>query len=494
MSRLIRPVALALTLATVSFAQDTAPASLPVLTLEEVVAQALDQNFSLEIQRFSSETAAAAVDVADADYDPRFQVTASTGVTQQAQPSSTLDGVTSVGPRSDTGNIRAGVSQKIVTGATVEAGANLRRSKSNSRNALLNPAYNSDVSLSVSQPLLRGFGKSINQAAIARARLGVERADLDFKSAVLDVVRNVEAAYFNLAFARQQLAVREFSLNVAQELLNENEAKRETGVATDLDVLQAQVGVANANRNVLLAQQTVSDREDALKALISRFELDQPLGPIELGEISVPSVSFDRSYQLARTNRPDYASTALSVEQLRLDERTAKNSRKATLDLGADVGLNSIDGNAGDSTSNVWNGDGYSWQVDLQLIVPWGFRAEKARHAQAVAALGREETRLVQLEQSIMVDVRAAIRSVQTNAESLRISQLATQLSQDQFDLEKARFDAGLSTFRRVQEAQEDLDTARVNELQAAVALRVAQADLARLEGSSLARYSIELE
>ncbi|MCC5022763.1 MAG: TolC family protein [Candidatus Synoicihabitans palmerolidicus] len=241
--------------------------------------------------------------------------------------------------------------------------------------------------------------------------------------------------------------------------------------------------MANANRNVLLAQQTVRNREDSLNQLIGRFEFERSMGTIDLNEIDVPEVSFERSYRLAQSTRPDYASAALSVEQLRLDERTAKNNRKPSLDLGTGVGLNAKDGSASDAASNVWNGDGYSWQVDLSLTVPWGFREEKARHAQAVASLGREESRLQQLEQSIMVDVRTAIRAVQTNSESLRISQLATKLSEDQFDLEKARFDTGLSTFRRVQEVQEDLDNACVNELQADVALRIAQADLARLEG-----------
>ena len=419
---------------------------------------------------------------------------ARTGVNQQAQPGSTLDGVTVVGPRSETGSVRAGVTQRITTGATVRVNTNLARSKTNSRNSLVNPAYDSDVSVSVSQPLLKGYGSEVNKASILRARLGVERAGLDFESAVLDVIRNVETAYYNLAFTREQLAVRLFSRDVAQKLLEENQAKKDTGVATDLDVLQAQVGVANADRNVLLAQQRVSDREDDLNNLLGRFESQQPLGEIELGEHSFPSVSFDRSYQLARENRPDYAASVLAIEQLEIDASTAKNNRKPQLDLGAAIGLNAKDGQFGDSATNVFNGDGYSWQVDLTLNVPWGFREEKARLAQAMSNLKREQTRLEQLEQNILVDVRSAIRAVETNGESLRISQLATQLSEQQYDLEKARFDAGLSTFRRVQEAQEDLDNARVNEIQAAVNLRIAQADLARLEGSSLGRYNIDLE
>jgi outer membrane protein len=492
MSRLLRIATFPLILSSICFAQSVD--STPMLTLEECISRALDQNFTLQIQRYTNESSEAAVAIADADYDPTLTATARTGVSQQAQAGSRLDGVTVEGPRSETTNVRIGASQKIITGATVQVSANVLRAKTNSNNSLLNPAYDSDLNVSVSQPLLRGFGSAVNRAAMLRARLGLERADMNLKGTVLDVVRNVEAAYYNLAFAREQLGVRVFSRGVAQKLLEENVAKKETGVATDLEVLQAQVGVANADRNVLLAQQRVSDGEDDLINLMGRFSADNSLGRIDLGEPQLASVSFDLSYKLARDNWPDYAASLLTIEQLRLDQQTAKNNRKPSLNLGAGVGLNSKEGAFGSSTSSVWNGDGYSWQVDLALNVPWGFREEKARYAQATANLGREETRLQQIEQTILVDVRSAIRAVDTSSESLRISRLATQLSEQQFALEKARFDAGLSTFRRVQEAQEDLDTARVNEIQASVNLRIAQADLSRLEASSLSRYNITLE
>ena len=122
--------------------------------------------------------------------------------------------------------------------------------------------------------------------------------------------------------------------------------------------------------------------------------------------------------------------------------------------------------------------------------MPWGFRGDKAGYRQSLATLNREEARLHQIEQSIEVQVRSAVRSVETNLESVKI---ASELSQKQYELEKARFDAGLSTSRRVLEAQNDLETNRVNELQARVTLHSAIAALHRIEGSSLQRYSVNL-
>jgi len=111
-----------------------------------------------------------------------------------------------------------------------------------------------------------------------------------------------------------------------------------------------------------------------------------------------------------------------------------------------------------------------------------------------LTSVNREQARYQQIDQDLVVNVRAAVRAVETNRESASISALATQLSQRQYELERARFNAGLSTSRRVLEAQDDLEIARVNELQAQVSLRIALADLERLEGSSLARFKITLE
>ena len=98
------------------------------------------------------------------------------------------------------------------------------------------------------------------------------------------------------------------------------------------------------------------------------------------------------------------------------------------------------------------------------------------------------------MEQTIELQVRSAVRSVETNTENVKIATLASGLSQKQYELEKARFDAGLSTTYRVLQSKNDLDTARVNELQAKVSLHTAIAALHRLEGSSLQRYSITLQ
>lgn len=486
---MFRPfLALAFLVTVVARAQEASPLPAPGLTLQEAVARALNKNFDLQLQQFATENAREQVIIADATFDPTlFSTAALAGAKDDtATPSVSRQQQTAA----------LGVTQRFVTGGSVTARTALdRRRESTSLAPLFNPVYTSDLSLSLTQPLLQGFGVTINRAAIERARLGITRARLDFKSVVLTVIRDVERAYFSLAFAREQLAVRKFSLEVAETLFRENKARLDTGVATNLDVLQSEVGVANARRDLLLAQQDVNDGEDTLLDLIGRFEFTATPGPVSLPDDPVPEVSFDTSYALALANAPDYAANKILAEQLELDASVARNNRLPVLDLGAGIGYNGDDRrNAGGALASSSSGDSYDWQVDLTLSLPWGLRAERARYRQALTNLDRQQVFIRQLDQSLLLQVRAAVRAVETNRETVAVSALATELSQKQFETEKARYEAGLSTYRFVEDSRQDLDTARVNELLAKVNLRIALSELARLEGTSLARYAVTLE
>ncbi|HCR31080.1 MAG TPA: TolC family protein, partial [Opitutae bacterium] len=89
---------------------------------------------------------------------------------------------------------------------------------------------------------------------------------------------------------------------------------------------------------------------------------------------------------------------------------------------------------------------------------------------------------------------RIAVRNVTTAIEGISIRELATKLSIEEFEMEKAKFDAGLSTGRQVLEAQQRMDESRVDELQAKIDLLDAYSDLRELDGTSLDRYGIQFD
>ncbi|MEJ1973848.1 MAG: TolC family protein [Lacunisphaera sp.] len=462
--------------------------ALPPLTLKECIVRALHRNFDLDIGRYDPQIAKDSIEVSKGIYEPQLSVTGSygeakTGLSANGNPAGS----------STTGDVRVGVTQQLYTGTSLSASTSLNRSSTNPA-FIFNPAYDADLTLSARQSLLRGFGSEVNRAPIERAKIGFDRANLDYQGQILQVVQSTENAYFNLAFAREDFAVKQFSLTLAERLYDEAKTRRQTGVATDLDVLTGEVGVANARRALIQAEQAVKDRQDALLALIGQFELDAPVGTVKFLDLLDAAPVYASSLELAKQHQPEYLSAKAAIEQYKIDVKLAQDSAKPDLSVGAAVGLNGDNRSSSDAYGDAFDRENHSWQVDVAFTYPWGRGAERARERQSRAVLNREQTRLRQLEQSLEVNVRTAVRSVETNLESVKIASLAAALSQKQYELEDARFKAGLSTSRRVLEAQDDLETARVAELDAKVALHTSVAALHRLEGTGLQRYAAEME
>ncbi|MSU23964.1 MAG: TolC family protein [Opitutus sp.] len=464
------------------------------LTLEECIARAMKKNFDLQIQGYSTDIAKENLNIAKSDFEPTLTASANRGLNQAASTTSTLDGTALVGPRADSTSATVGISQRLPqTGATLGLSTNLSRSATNSRFSTLNPAYASGVTATVSQPLLKGAGRAVVTANIESNKIGVSIAVLNYRSRVLTVIRDTETAYHNLVSARETLRIRQLSLELAQRLFDENQARRNTGVATDLDVLTAEVGVANARRAVIQAEQTVRNNEDNLLALSTPDNFDTRPGPVTFPDYNESPPDFASSYKLVRDNYPDYLSTASVIRQLEISLATAKQNKLPTLNLNGSLGYNNTDHSYGDAISNLPDHHGNNWGLGLVYTMPWGMKADLARFRSSTASLSSQKTRLRQLEQTLLVQVRADVRAVETNLASVSIAAQATKLSEKQYEQQKARFDAGLSTSRLVLQAQDDLEAARVNELTTKVALRNAVAELHRLDGTSLQRFRIAL-
>lgn len=456
-----------------------APAAAAPLTLEECVRRAVAQNFDVQAGQFTRDNATHTLTISRSAFDPTLSASAQASGARSAG-----------GTHTDSLDGRVGVSQRLATGGTVGVSTRLDRGGS----SLYDPVYSSDLTVSLSQPLLKGAGTATNLAGIERAKIGVARAGLDYRATLMDVVQDTEVAYYQLAFARKQLDVRKLSLAAAERLWEENKTKYQTGVLTELDVLTAEVNVATQRRNVILAQQQVRDREDGLKALVGQFELDQLVGEVTSIEPDVVALDVVATFDRARAAQPEYLSFQSSIEQSKLDLLTAKSATRPSLDANGAFGFNTDETSAGRAISQLPGSEARSWQVGLTLTYPWGQRGDKARLHVAENNLQQQSLRLRQLEQSLMVQARSAVRSVETNREAVTVAAFAAKLAERQYEAERDRYSAGQSTARRVLDAQTDLDNARVNELSSKTTLLQSLAVIRRLEGRTLETYGIKLE
>lgn len=466
------------------------------LALDEAVGLALQKNFGLQRQAFTLANAKEAVIDADSDFDPTLTAAVVRGVTQQASTTSRLEGTTVVGPRNDNTTIRVGANQRIEqTNGTVSVTTNVTRQATNSTNALLNPAFGNGVSVNVNQPLLRNAGRTVATSQRERAKISLTVSQIAYRSQVLQLIESVENAYYNVVAAREALRIRQLTLERNQRLVEENTARRTSGVATDLDVLTSEVGVATARRAVIQQEQTVHDAEDALLNIINVPTFDVRPGPVAFDDYKGGVPNFAQSYKLARENYPVTLSAQEQIRSLEIALGVARRNLRPTLNLDATLGYSARQTNAGyqQAIANLPNDHGNNWNVSLNYQMPWGKRADYSAFRTANNNLNSQKVELERLEQELIVAVRAQVRAIETQLAAVQVASRATELATRQFEQQKARYDAGLSTSRVVLQFQEDLENTRVQELNAKLALRRAVAELRRLEGSSLEHFRVQM-
>jgi outer membrane protein len=473
-------------LGTFAFAAEPDTSVAP-LTLGDCIRRALAHGFDMELQLHDLELAKDNIPIARSELHPVLSAAAGKG---SSRFPATLESERS---SSATVDSSVGLAQRLWPGTVVGLSSNLGKFSSAPSLSLFDPSFSSGLTLNLSQPLLRGFG-SINTVPIRQAEIGLDIAQRSYDDRALDVIQATEGAYYLLSGARDQVDVFTISLQLAQTLLKEAEGRHRAGMATKLDLLQAQVGIANARLNLLQAEKAVKTSEDNLLALIGQFELDAPLGATVIDETASDATpSVDESYAMALEAQPQYRNARALLELTKLQLLLAKDDLKPSLDLGFSLDLGGEDRSRRRAFEDAFDSERRSWQLGLSVTYPLGRVGEKARYRQSRTALSRDELALHQLEQQILVSVREAVRNVETAQESVKIAALAANLADQQRDAENRRFRAGLSTSRRVLESQTDLEAARVAELRAKLDLRVALSALYRIEGSALRRYGITL-
>jgi outer membrane protein len=474
--------------------------------LQKVVGVALGRNFTVRIQQYNVFESVDAVEVQKAAFEPDFNFNANRQVVfQPANEIEASNGTTSVAPGQGVAPITyfttattttldtaaLSLNDTLVTGGTVTAGYSVLRSEYNPAYTLPNPSYSGTASIQVTQPLLKGAGTDYNRAAIESARLGVRISNLNFKSTILTMVLNVETTYYNLLYQREQYKVQEEELKQAQQLLDENTQKRQTGTLTDLDVMNARAGVATAQNQLILDKQAVQNSEDSLLQLLGDRSFTTAVGEIAFPDVGEPEVSFARSYKLARDNGPDLAVAQATIAQFKLAALKAKRDAQPELNVNGGLSYSSYAPTVGQSFTTNWNG--YNWTGGVTLNIPWGLHANRAQYNSATAQVHSQEVAYDQADQNLVVQVRADVRAVEASEASVRSSAENTKFNEKAYELTKAQFDAGLATSYLVLQAQNTLETARVSELQAKVSLLLAIANLRFLEGSSLQLYRINL-
>ncbi len=462
------------------------------ITLEEARALTLANNLDLQTALVDPTIAATVVTEEEARFEAVF--TASFRETQTDQPTAT----TLAGSQIESRNINAGVEAPLRTGGTLNIDWATTRTKTNNQFTFLNPAYDSDLSFSITQPLLRGAGRYANTH---RIRVAALNRGIDLARTKLEVIRQIAAvdrAYWRVFAARQALAVRRQQYELAADQLERARRRVAAGQDPEVEIIRAEEGVAERVEAIIVAENDLRLQQRELKRIMNARDLDirsktviDPLTPP-----NPENYFFDteRLTDEAIANRMELLELEL---QFLIDESAIAFERNQALPLFTidyTYRLNGLGPGFSEALGQVGDGDFADWSLGLNAEVPIGNDAAQSRVARAILErLQRYSTRASR-EQTIVQETLDAVDEIESGWRRVLAARQSTLLAARTFEAEQRQFDVGNRTSTEVLEAATRLADAQLSEIRALTEYEIAKVDLAFATGTLLGKARIAWE
>jgi outer membrane protein TolC len=352
------------------------------------------------------------------------------------------------------------------------------------------------LSLSMSQPLLRGAGVATNTHSIRVAEWQGQIADARTKLEAIRVLANADKAYWNLYSAYRELDVRRAQYEVATKQLERARRRVTQGEAPEIEVIRAESGVGRTLEQIIVADSNLRIRQRALKRLMNRGDLPvssaTPLKPAS--DPNPMGLTLDGGVlsEQAVANRMEMLELEL---QLAIDSSEVDFRRNAALPLFVvDYGYNAQGPgtDAGDAYGAI--GDADSFNVGLRAEIPLGNEAATSRvQAAILARVQRLATREAR-RQAIRTEVFDALDALTQSWQRILAARLETVLAARTLAAEERQFDVDLRTSTDVLDASASLADAQSREVAALASYQIALVDLAFATGTSLGAARIRFE
>ena len=515
------------------------------LSLKEAITLALQNNNDIDTAKIGVQIAEFELRAARGVYDP--VITSENYYERRTTPTaSTIGGAAARGAVTQSSIVNG----FNVTGFSPRAGGLYQADYSGSRtttdnqNATLNPQFPTVLTFTYTQPLWRGLRVDNNRRTIEIAKKNLSLTDAQFRQRAIEVIAQVESAYWDLIFSLRNLQVQIDAVKQARTQLESNQRLVEKGVLAPIEIVAANTQITSFEQNVYTAQQTVTQAENVLKTLMLPDRTDaiwkRALVPVSPVEVEIPRASLDVAITDALANRQELAQLKTNAEINRINERYFRDLTKPQIDLIGSYTANGLAGTFvprtgststtsalttrvnelsalaglpilpttttttavpppnliggyGKSLLNLATADYPTYRVGVTISLPFGNRTAKANLGRTLVEADQIRNQQAQQEQTIESEVRNALQALRSSEARLQAAIASRQSAEQLYESEQRQFRAGTSTVFLVQQRQITLVTARSNELQAQTLLNKAVSDFQRSTGTTLSANSVEI-
>ena len=303
--------------------------------------------------------------------------------------------------------------------------------------------------ISITQPLLKGFGLSTNLLGVRIARADRGIADWEFRQTAINIVTNVVIAYSDVAYAQQLLRIAQRSRELAAGLLSENEKRFRVGSISESDVTQARARTATRDEFILVAQQGLRDAINRLHQLTGDMTFSVEPEAIVVEPTEIPdevNVNPAEDLQKAFIDRPDYQAARLGIVKRRANASAARNQLLPQVDFVGSYGYSGLDRNFAASRRMISDHDNRSYSAGVVVSIPLPVAEGRGRARSARLQLRQSEADLTRLEQDIALSITQAAGQIQTTHQRVVANRGAYDLARQALDAELKKLRAGTSS------------------------------------------------
>ena len=413
--------------------------------------------------------------------------------------------------------------------------------------------YFSSLGVTYTQPLWRDRKVDQTRRQIRIQRKRIAQSDADFRRQTIDIVSQVQSAYWDLVFALRDQQNRVANLNLTKENLRQVEARISAGSAAPLQRAEVSTELANRETDVLNASQQVSIAENTLKRLLlkdaSSPEWSESLVPTDSPVFTTDKVNLDNAIKDAVQNRPELSRLRLEKEVNSIDIDFLSNQTKPRIDLVSTVSLDGLAssstgsnegftvplisgdpnfnadafllqqirllhqnsqievpnvfvpptsgfliGGYGQAFRNIFRNDARNFSVGVTINFPLRNTQAKANLASAKITEQRIDAQKRLQEQTIITEVRNAVQAVETAQQRVLTARRARENAQIQLDGERKLNDVGRSTTFLLFQRENALTNARNSEIRAETDFNKALADLQRATSTTLLSNNVVVD
>ena len=474
-------------------AQTNVPPARP-LSLQDCFAEALKHNFDVQVEQLNPEISLYNLKSAYAGYDPIFTLS---GEHRYNDSGSVFqNGQQVAGSEYNEQLYSSGFSGGTPWGMTYDLGGNV--SRTTGINSLTNGISSGQVgALTLTQPLLKNFWIDDTRLTIRLNKNRLKFSEQGLREQIITTVTAVENAYYELIFARENVNVEQEALVLAQTQLDQDKQRVEVGSLAPLDVQQDQAQVAQSQANLIAAQNTLSVDQNALKNLLTDdYTAWHGVEIQPTATLTAQQQLFDvqDSWNKGMTERPDLLQARLNVEEQGIQLKYYRNQLFPEVDLIGSYGYNGAGQDFNDTFNQFAAADRPFYSYGAQLSMPLSNIGPRNQFKSGKVTEKQLLLQLKQLEQNVMVEIDNAVEAAKADWESVDANRQARTYAEAALDAEQKKYAVGKSTTFTVLQLQNNLTSARSQEIRALANYNQALANLAAAEGSSLQRDKLDLD